>query len=318
MTDYFLWEVIKDGNKVLKRTVGIVEQIYKPTFAEEKLDRKNEIKAKGTLLMALSNKDQLKFHSYKDAKFLMKATEKRYRGNKESKKVQKILLKQQYENFAASSLKTLDQTFDRNKADIETISLDDLYNKLKIYEPELTGSSSTSQNLQNVTFVSSNSTNSTNEAELVVLILKKTVPVENPIENALIAQDGCGRLGYKAASPAIKSFVNSSEMLENQENIKSGSDKGYHAVLPPYTGNYIPPKPDLMFIDEQVESESVDVVSNVASSDVKIVELKHESVDVKNKGVYSTVDTKPVRKSSFSPPIIKDWNFDDESEVEFY
>ncbi|GKD94901.1 hypothetical protein Tco_1374738 [Tanacetum coccineum] len=49
----------------------------------------------GTLLMALSNKDQLKFHSYKDAKLVIEAIEKRYRGNKESKKVQRTLLKQQ-------------------------------------------------------------------------------------------------------------------------------------------------------------------------------------------------------------------------------
>ncbi|GJU52445.1 hypothetical protein Tco_1226159, partial [Tanacetum coccineum] len=58
----------------------------------------------------------------------------------------------------------------RNKEEIETISLDDLYNNLKIYEPELAGSLSTSQNPQNVAFVSSNSTNSncnsiTNEAD---------------------------------------------------------------------------------------------------------------------------------------------------------
>ncbi|GKF53265.1 hypothetical protein Tco_0160175, partial [Tanacetum coccineum] len=45
-----------------------------------------------------------------------------------------------------------------------TISLDDLYNNLKIYEPELSRSSSSSQNPQNVAFVSSNSTSSTNEA----------------------------------------------------------------------------------------------------------------------------------------------------------
>nr|GEY57080.1 hypothetical protein [Tanacetum cinerariifolium] len=134
------------------------------------------MKARGTLLMALLNKDQLKFHSYQDAKLLMKAIEKRYGGNKESKKVQRALLKQQYETFAASSSGTLDQTFDRLQKlisqleiqDIETISLDDLYNNLKIYEPELTGSSSTSQNPQNMTFISSNSANSTssiNEAD---------------------------------------------------------------------------------------------------------------------------------------------------------
>ncbi|GKC22634.1 hypothetical protein Tco_1024784 [Tanacetum coccineum] len=76
MTDYSLWEVIKNGNKVLKRTVGETEQEYEPTTAEEKQDRRNEMKARGTLLMALPNKDQLKFHSYKDAKLLMEAIKK--------------------------------------------------------------------------------------------------------------------------------------------------------------------------------------------------------------------------------------------------
>ncbi|GKF81892.1 hypothetical protein Tco_0240494, partial [Tanacetum coccineum] len=50
------------------------------------------------------------------------------------------------------------------------------------------------------------------------------------------------RLGYNATSstatsPAVESFVNSSEMLENQKYNKSKSDKGYHAVPPPYIGN---------------------------------------------------------------------------------
>ncbi|GJZ84767.1 ribonuclease H-like domain-containing protein [Tanacetum coccineum] len=112
MTDYSLWEVILNGNKVLKRTVGETEQEYEPTTAEEKQDRRNEMKARGTLLVALPNKDQLKFHSYKDAKFLMEAIEKRYGGNKESKKVQRTLLKHQYENFSGSSSETIDQTFD--------------------------------------------------------------------------------------------------------------------------------------------------------------------------------------------------------------
>ncbi|GJX29741.1 hypothetical protein Tco_0237820 [Tanacetum coccineum] len=52
----------------------------------------------------------------------------------------------------------------RNKPEIDTLSLDDLYNNLKIYEPEVKGTSSSSTNIQNVAFVSSNSTNSTNGA----------------------------------------------------------------------------------------------------------------------------------------------------------
>nr|GEW49830.1 ribonuclease H-like domain-containing protein [Tanacetum cinerariifolium] len=87
MTDYSLWEVINNGNKVLTRTVGTREETYKPTLVEEKLDRRNEMKARGTPLMALPNKDQLEFHSYQDAKLLIKSIEKRYGGNKESKKI---------------------------------------------------------------------------------------------------------------------------------------------------------------------------------------------------------------------------------------
>nr|GFC06237.1 hypothetical protein [Tanacetum cinerariifolium] len=79
----------------------------------EKLARKNELKAHGTLLMALPDKHQLKFNSHKDAKMLMEAIEKRFGGNTETKKVQKTLLKQQFENFSSSSTEGLDQIHDR-------------------------------------------------------------------------------------------------------------------------------------------------------------------------------------------------------------
>ncbi|GKE89480.1 hypothetical protein Tco_1566955, partial [Tanacetum coccineum] len=127
-------------------------------------------------------------------------------------------------------------------------------------------------------------------------------------------------LGYNAAystaaSPAVESFVNSSEMLENQENNKSRSDKGYRAVPPPYTGNFIPFKPDLTFMDEIVENASIDVITIVTPSNVKKVESNHEYADVKNNG--DELEPKTIRKNSFRPPVIEDWNFDDESEVEF-
>ncbi|GKA57051.1 hypothetical protein Tco_0756239 [Tanacetum coccineum] len=114
MTDYALWEVIVNGDSPPpKRTVDGVEQTYPPTTAKKKLARKNALKARGTLLMALPNEHQLKFNTYKCAKTLMEAIEKRFGGNKESKKTQKILLKQQYENFNGSSSEGLNQTYDR-------------------------------------------------------------------------------------------------------------------------------------------------------------------------------------------------------------
>nr|GEX87308.1 hypothetical protein [Tanacetum cinerariifolium] len=114
MTDYAIWEVIVNGDSPLpKRVVDGVEQSYPPTTAEEKLSRKDELKARGTLLMAFLNEHQLKFNSYKNAKSLMEAIKKRFRCNKESKKVQKTHLKQQYENFNGNSSKGLDQIYDR-------------------------------------------------------------------------------------------------------------------------------------------------------------------------------------------------------------
>ncbi|GJU35498.1 hypothetical protein Tco_1183852 [Tanacetum coccineum] len=149
MTDYSLWEVIKNGNKVLKRTVGIVKQEYEPITAEEKQDMRNEMKARATLLMALPNKDQLKFHSYQDAKLLMEAIERRYGGYKESKKleIQGEVINQEDMNLkllrsVPSEWKTHALIW-RNKVEIEAISLDDLHNNLKIYESELTRSART-------------------------------------------------------------------------------------------------------------------------------------------------------------------------------
>nr|GEV12204.1 hypothetical protein [Tanacetum cinerariifolium] len=114
MTDYSLWEVILNGDfPIPTRFIDGVVQPVAPTTAEQRLARKNELKARGTLLMALPDKHQLKFNIHTDAKTLMEAIEKRFGGNKETKKVQKTLLKQQYKKFTGSSSKSLDQTHDR-------------------------------------------------------------------------------------------------------------------------------------------------------------------------------------------------------------
>ncbi|GJT87494.1 putative ribonuclease H-like domain-containing protein [Tanacetum coccineum] len=50
----------------------------------------------------------------------------------------------------------------RNKSDLDTLSMDDLYNNLKVYEAKIKGQSSS--NSHNVAFVSSDNTSSTNKA----------------------------------------------------------------------------------------------------------------------------------------------------------
>nr|GEY92835.1 putative ribonuclease H-like domain-containing protein [Tanacetum cinerariifolium] len=177
MTDYSLWEVILNGDSPIPTKVidGVVHPVA-PTTSEQRLDRKNELKARGTLLMALPDNHQLKFNIHKDAKSSMEAIEKSFSGNKETKKVQKTLLKQQYDNFTGSSSESLDQIHDRlqklisqlENLDLEDKSLDDLFNSLKIYDAEVKSSSSTSPTTQNIAFVSSQNTDSTNESVSVV------------------------------------------------------------------------------------------------------------------------------------------------------
>ncbi|GKA02618.1 hypothetical protein Tco_0675399 [Tanacetum coccineum] len=154
-------------------------------------------------MLAIPDEHLLKFHACKDAKSLWEAIKNRFGGNKESKKMQKTIIKQNYENFAASSQKGLDKTYDRfqklisqleihgevisqedanlkllrslpsawnnialimrNKSNLDTLSMDDLYNNLKVYEFEIKGKLGSSLNSQNVAFVSSDNFSSTNE-----------------------------------------------------------------------------------------------------------------------------------------------------------
>nr|GEU67601.1 ribonuclease H-like domain-containing protein [Tanacetum cinerariifolium] len=145
-------------------------------LSKGKLARKNELKARGTLLIALPDKHQLKFNSHKDAKTLMEAIEKRFGGNTETKKVHKTLQKQQFENFSGFSSEGLDQIHDRlqklvsqleihgrNKTDLEDKSLDDLFNSLEINESEVKHSSSLGTESHNLAFVSSTPADSTND-----------------------------------------------------------------------------------------------------------------------------------------------------------
>ncbi|GJX99221.1 ribonuclease H-like domain-containing protein [Tanacetum coccineum] len=98
---------------IVTKTVDGKETVIPPTSVEEKAQRKEELKARSTLLMALPNEHQLKFNSYKDSKTLMQAIKNRFRGNVATKKTQKNLLKQQYENFVASSTEVIKQTYER-------------------------------------------------------------------------------------------------------------------------------------------------------------------------------------------------------------
>nr|GEX75351.1 hypothetical protein [Tanacetum cinerariifolium] len=329
------------------------------TSVEDKTQRRLEVKARSTLMIEIPNEHQLKFNSTKDAKQLLEAIKKRFGGNAATKKTRRKLLKQ-YQNL----LRSLSQEWNtyvavwRNKADMDTMSMDDLYNNLKVYEPEVKGMSNSNSNTQNMNFVSftNSSTNrvvntaqavntangvstastqfnaafSTNIDNLSDAIIcaflasqpnspqlthedleqinpddmeemdlgwkramltirdkrghfarecralrnqdnkhkesrRRSVPVETPASTDLVSCDDIAikelRQKLDVAQKEkdgiqlnIDKFENASKGLNKLiechiiDNCKKGLGyQNYNAVLPPYTGNFMPPKPDLFY-----------------------------------------------------------------------
>ncbi|GJX10176.1 hypothetical protein Tco_0200035 [Tanacetum coccineum] len=152
MIDYALWEVIENGTTLLKTTIveGVVT-VMPITTAEEKDQIRLKVKARSTLMMDIPNEHQLKFNSIKDAKKLREAVEKRFGRNAEDVN-QKLLRSLSPEWYTHAVVW-------RNKADLDTMSMDDLHNNLKVYEPEVKRMSSSSSSTQNMAFVSSSNNN---------------------------------------------------------------------------------------------------------------------------------------------------------------
>ncbi|GJT84938.1 ribonuclease H-like domain-containing protein [Tanacetum coccineum] len=187
-TELPIWEVIQNGNGPVSITTDTSGQIkvLPPRTAEEIVARERERKARTTLLMALPEDHLAKFHKMTDAKEIYN-------------------LKQQFEGFSVSNTEGLHKGYDRfqsllsqleihgagvsnedanqkflrslpsawsqvslimrTKPGVDTLSFDDLYNNLRVFESDIKGSTASSSSTpQNVAFVSEN-TNSTNEYE---------------------------------------------------------------------------------------------------------------------------------------------------------
>nr|GEU38376.1 hypothetical protein [Tanacetum cinerariifolium] len=320
MVDYSLWEVIENGNKLPVTTVVEgVETTIAPVTAEEKAQRRLELKAISTLLMGIPNEHQLKFNSIKDAK---------------------------------------------NKPEIDTLSLDDLYNNFKVYEPEVKGVSSSSTNTQNMAFVSSssnNNTNSSNEAvntafEVTTIGTRVNAPNSTNIDNlsdaiicaflASLEYVEARLLVYKKnkyvyeedikllkceiylkditiielrrklelaqkqkdnIQLTVEKFKNLSKslskLLDSQIADKYKAGLRYNVVPRPYTGNFLPPKPDLSgleeFLNEPIVNEPTVKKPVVETSEAKASEDK----------------PKVVRKN-YSPPLIEEWISNSEDKAE--
>ncbi|GJS27268.1 putative ribonuclease H-like domain-containing protein [Tanacetum coccineum] len=377
--DYALWEVIVNGDA--------------PAVASASVEGPISLKT---------------FHGIKDAKTLWEAIKARFQKLISQLEIHGEVISQEDANLKL--LRSLPLASNnivlimRNKSDLDTLCMDDLYNNLKVYEAEIKGQSSSVSNSQNVAFISLENTSSTNEAvntardistassqgqassstyaddvvfsffanqsnspqldnedleqidtdDLEEIDLKwaprnqgnrngdaprRIVPVETPA-NALVVQDGIGYqmgleslearivvheknkavyeediaflnakdkagLGYDSQinkNEVVHSVFNSreSDVDDTPVNDRFKTGKGFHAVPPPYTGNYMPSRPDLSFarLDDYVYK------TKVSKNETSISKTSKDIVE----------KPKTIRPST---PIIEYWDTDSDNDSVF-
>ncbi|GJS97764.1 ribonuclease H-like domain-containing protein [Tanacetum coccineum] len=155
--------------------------------------------------MALPEDHLAKFHKMTDAKEIREAIKSRFGRIDESKKMQKYILKQQFEGFSVSNSEGLHKGYDmfqsllcqlkihgadvsiedanqkflrslpsalsqvslimRTKPGVDSLSFEDLYNNLRVFKSDVKGSTASSSSIQNVVFISEN-TSSTNDVSI--------------------------------------------------------------------------------------------------------------------------------------------------------
>ncbi|GKC26549.1 hypothetical protein Tco_1033843 [Tanacetum coccineum] len=196
--DNDVWKVIQNGNSKKRISTGKdgVIRILPPVTAAEIQAVEKERKAKNILLMAIPKEHIKRFHGMDYAKEIWEAIRTSSEGLEG--------LEKGYEAFTISSSEGLEKGYDRfqqllsqleahgaevstedanhkflrslppawsnlamtmrTKPDVDTLSIDDLYNNLRVFEQEIQGASKTSSSAQNVAFVSQ-SKSSTNKVK---------------------------------------------------------------------------------------------------------------------------------------------------------
>nr|GEX14539.1 ribonuclease H-like domain-containing protein [Tanacetum cinerariifolium] len=149
--------------------------------------RKNDVKARITLLLVLPDEHQLGFNKYDSVKELWEAILKNFGGNEATKKTKNNQLKD----------------------DLDTISLDDVYDHLKVYEPEV--QKRAGSNSQNMAFISSsNTSNGKSEVPIVQGVFTASAQVSTDSINVAAAS-----LCYDTEDEASKNHA----LVANEEEV---------------------------------------------------------------------------------------------------
>nr|GEY58562.1 retrovirus-related Pol polyprotein from transposon TNT 1-94 [Tanacetum cinerariifolium] len=269
--------------------------------------RRNDVKVRTTLLLDLPDEHQLRFSKYETAKELWEAILKTFGGNEANKKTKKNQLKMQYGNFKAEGSETLEQTFNRlqaivshlefmdveieqddlnqkfltslapewlmytivwrNRDDLDTMSLDDVYNHLKVYEPAFQNKSES--NSQNMAFISSSNTSSGKGEVYTASVPTASIQVSTASTNVAAA-----RLSHDTSYMANEE-ENHALVADNEVPIEfafmTKSSTSSDNEFPPPAQIYSPPKKDLSwtglpeFVDDTVTDYSRPTPSSIMS-----------------------------------------------------
>nr|GEU52480.1 ribonuclease H-like domain-containing protein [Tanacetum cinerariifolium] len=336
--------------------MGYYPQLVAPTTAEQRLTRKNELKARGTLLIALPDKHQLKFNTHKDAKTLMEAIEKRFGENTETKKklisqleILRVSLSQEDINLKfLRSLPTEWRTHTliwRNKTDLEEQSLDDLFNILKIYEAEVKSSSCIdADDLEEMDL----------KWQMAMLTVRGKDTLQGSVGLLKIHEGMCDGVGSydwsfqadeEPTNYALMAFTSSSSSSDNEVvSCSKASNKAYATLQSHYdklTDNFRKSQFDVISYKTGLESVEAGLLvyqqnESVFEEDIKLLKLevqlrdnalvvlrqnlekaKKERVDLKLK-LEKSNDSFPPSPIYDRPsaPIIEDWVSDSEDEYE--
>nr|GEW88205.1 retrovirus-related Pol polyprotein from transposon TNT 1-94 [Tanacetum cinerariifolium] len=222
-----------------------------------------------------------------DAKSLWEEIKNKFGGNKESKKM-KTILKQNYENFVVSSQEGLDKTYDslplawnnialimKKKYDLDTLSMDDLYNNLKCNKE---------------------SENRNRDA------LTRSAPVDTSTTNALVVQDGIG--GYDWSFQAEEELTNFALVAYISQGSSSSSSldcyqiglESLEARIVVHKKNEIVYEEDIAFLkyDVQVKDISIKKIKNQlenAFKDKDDLKLKLEKFETSSKNLTKLINS---------------------------
>ncbi|GJX25379.1 putative ribonuclease H-like domain-containing protein [Tanacetum coccineum] len=268
-----------------------------PKTAEQKLARKNELKEKSTLLLAIPDEHLLKFHGIKDAETLWEVIKARSEGLDKTYDS----LPSAWNNIALIML---------NKADLDELRMDDLYNNLKGQAFFLTYSNdvmfsffvnqSNSPQLDNEDLEQID-TNDLEEIDLkwqVAMLTMRVHPVHQVQTLSQMNENelhDCHLNKSEVFKSASDSSVNEIEEENNQVNDKFKKVKGYHVVPPPYNRIYMPSRPDLSFagLDDFVYKTNVsETISGVPRIESIALSLVNNVTTAGPKAVVSTAEGK--------------------------